>query len=223
MKLTGWTRERRCIFLRRPGGGNNAAKPKAAAGEHLQFEFVKDIEESREWDYVALVTNDVTLTPLTIGQCYRDRADCENIFDEIKNQWGWSGFMTQDIRRCRIIARIIAIVYNWWSVFVRLAQSDTHLEAVTSRPLLLNTIGRLVKSGRRQIIRLTSNHAFAEKVRRALEGIRGFLCRLAATAEQLKPEEAWALILSAAFFKWLKGRVLHPISDGDQLLLQLRV
>ena len=223
VKLTGWTRERRCIFLRRPGGGNNAAKPKAAAGEHLQFEFVKDIEESREWDYVALVTNDVTLTPLTIGQCYRDRADCENIFDEIKNQWGWSGFMTQDIRRCRIIARIIAIVYNWWSVFVRLAQSDTHLEAVTSRPLLLNTIGRLVKSGRRQIIRLTSNHAFAEKVRRALEAIRGFLCRLAATAEQLKPEEAWALILSAAFFKWLKGRVLHPISDGDQLLLQLRV
>ncbi|WP_392390525.1 MULTISPECIES: hypothetical protein [Nitrosomonas] len=23
------------------------------------------------------------------GQLYRDRADCENGFDELKNQWGW--------------------------------------------------------------------------------------------------------------------------------------
>jgi hypothetical protein len=24
---------------------------------------------------------------LTMGQLYRDRADCENTFDELKNQW----------------------------------------------------------------------------------------------------------------------------------------
>ena len=27
---------------------------------------------------------------LTIGQLYRDRADCENSFDKLKNQWGWA-------------------------------------------------------------------------------------------------------------------------------------
>jgi hypothetical protein len=27
-----------------------------------------------------------------IGQLYRDRADCENGFDELKNQWGWGGY-----------------------------------------------------------------------------------------------------------------------------------
>lgn len=32
-----------------------------------------------------------------IGQLYRDRADCENGFDEIKNQWGWGGYSTQPI------------------------------------------------------------------------------------------------------------------------------
>jgi hypothetical protein len=35
-----------------------------------------------------------------IGQLYRDRADCENGFDEIKNQWGWGGYTTHDIERC---------------------------------------------------------------------------------------------------------------------------
>ena len=35
-----------------------------------------------------------------IGQLYRDRAHCENGFDEIKNQRGWGGYSTQDIERC---------------------------------------------------------------------------------------------------------------------------
>lgn len=220
MRLCGWTCERRCIFLRRPAKKSSATERKPGKAQP-EFDFVQGTEGDRAWEYVVLVTNDEKLTPWTISQCYRDRADCENVFDEIKNQWGWSGFMTQDLQRCRIIARFIALVYNWWSIFVRLAQPNTHLEAVTSRPLLLNTVGRLVVTGRRKIVRLTSNHALAEKVRLALEAIGGFLNRLARTAEQLKPAEAWALILSAAFIKWLKGKVLHPVSDGDQMLLKL--
>jgi hypothetical protein len=27
---------------------------------------------------------------------YRDRGDCENAFDELKNQWGWGGFTTHE-------------------------------------------------------------------------------------------------------------------------------
>ncbi|MBF0566805.1 MAG: hypothetical protein HQK89_16385 [Nitrospirae bacterium] len=34
---------------------------------------------------------------LTIAQLYCDRADMENCFDELKNQWGWGGYTTQDI------------------------------------------------------------------------------------------------------------------------------
>jgi drug/metabolite transporter (DMT)-like permease len=30
-----------------------------------------------------------------IGQLYRDRADCENGFDELKNPWGWGGYTPQ--------------------------------------------------------------------------------------------------------------------------------
>ena len=62
--------------------------------------------------YVA-ETNEI----LTLGQLYRDRADCENVFDELKNQWGWGGFTTQDLHRCRLLAGTVTLVYNWWNLF----------------------------------------------------------------------------------------------------------
>src|SRR5215471_9999036 len=38
------------------------------------------------WEYAALVTS-LDSEILTLGQLYRDRADCENAFDELKNHW----------------------------------------------------------------------------------------------------------------------------------------
>ncbi|WP_158308374.1 hypothetical protein [Thiocapsa marina] len=36
----------------------------------------------------------------------RDRAYAEDPFDELKNHWGRGDFTTQDIKRCRFMARI---------------------------------------------------------------------------------------------------------------------
>ena len=52
---------------------------------------------------------------------YRDRAECKNDFDEIKNRRGWRGYSTHDIERCALNARAVALIYNWWSWYVRLA------------------------------------------------------------------------------------------------------
>ena len=60
---------------------------------------------------------------LALSQLYRDRGDCENNFDEFKNQWGWSGFTTHKLKSCRT---------------------------------------RIVESGRKRIIHLTSTHAESE-------------------------------------------------------------
>ena len=73
-----------------------------------------------------------------LTQLYRDRADAKNNFDEIKNQWGWGGFTTQDIARCRLIARRVALIYNWWTLFVRLAQPHKHFEAISRHPPMLH-------------------------------------------------------------------------------------
>ena len=58
---------------------------------------------------------------LPLAQLYRDRADCDNHFDELKNQWGRGGYTTHDLKRCRLIIRMVALIYNLWSLFVRLA------------------------------------------------------------------------------------------------------
>jgi hypothetical protein len=219
LKLMGWSRSRRCVFLRRPAQKGSTSKPLPASKQD-QFDFVERADDDRFYEYGVLVTNE-SLPIVGLAQLYRDRADCENVFDEIKNQWGWAGFVTRDLKRCRIVARLIAIVYNWWNIFTRLAQSDRHLEAITSRPLLLQAVGRLVTTGRRKIIRLTSTHALADRIRITLNRIGQFMNRLARTAEQLSVEAIWAMILSAAFVKWLRGKVLRPVMHGDQVLLQL--
>jgi hypothetical protein len=99
------------------------------------------LEGERLWEYAVMVT-DVKYPLEAIGQLYRDRADCENAFDELKNQWGLSGFTTQDINRCQTTARACALVYNWWSWYCRAANPSARMEAITSRPLLLAAVGK---------------------------------------------------------------------------------
>ncbi|MFO0699398.1 MAG: transposase [Nitrospira sp.] len=88
-----------------------------------------------------LVTN-LSLEIRTLAQLYRDRADSENTFDELKNQWGWGGFTTQDLKRCRFNAMAVALIYNWWWLLVRLANPKARLEAITRHPFLLPGVTR---------------------------------------------------------------------------------
>jgi hypothetical protein len=143
LKLMGWSRDRRCVFLRRPAQKPSARKALPISTQN-QFDFVERLDSGPNYEYVVLVTNE-SLPIVGLAQLYRDRADCENVFDEVKNQWGWAGFVTRDLKRCRILARLIALFYNWWNVFTRLAQPDRHLEAVTSRPLLLQAVCRVLR------------------------------------------------------------------------------
>ena len=43
-----------------------------------------------------LVVTNAQYDIAAIGQLYRDRCDCENGIDELKNQRGWGGFTTQE-------------------------------------------------------------------------------------------------------------------------------
>lgn len=227
IRLDGWSKMRRCLLVRRPSkpevvpAPRKRGRPKKNEPNLVQqeFEFVKDLK-GRSWDTFALVTNDTTLDPLALTQLYRDRGDCENNFDEYKNQWGWSGFVTRKLKPTRAMARLIAIVANWWNVFCRLANGKKHLEAVTSRPALLGIIGRVVKSGRQNVLRLTSTHVDAEEIKETLCKIGRFLERISAIAPQLDFSERWTLILRVAFWKFLGNGTGPPMSERLQLLLR---
>lgn len=90
----------------------------------------------------------------TAGQivmAYRKRADAENVFDELKNQWGLSGFCSKKAVVSETAARLTLITYNLWSLFVRVVKEQgVHTEAITSRDELLLIPARLVESGRQK-------------------------------------------------------------------------
>src|SRR5215472_16047671 len=112
-------------------------------------------------------------------------------------------------RACRLAARMVALVYNWWNIFVRLAEPDKHLEAITSRPLLLAGIAERTRHGRQTSLRIASTHGRARWAQRVLTDVAGFLRRLTNTAEQLTADDRWARILAHAVRSWLKGRRLR--------------
>lgn len=58
------------------------------------------------------------------------------------------------------MACFIALVYNWWNLFARLAEPSKHLEAVTSRPLLLlSAIAERSRHARQTTLRMVSSMA----------------------------------------------------------------
>jgi len=140
---------------------------------------------------------------------YRDRDDDENIFDELKNQWGWGGFVTQDLARCRLAARMVALFYDWWSIFVRLIEPNRHMEAITSRPLLLHAIAARVRHARQTTITVASSHARAIPAAKALRAVAVFLRELVKNAEQFTRLQCWQRILARAFQIFLQGRQLR--------------
>ena len=103
-----------------------------------------------------------------------------------------------------------ALVYNWWSLFVRLADPDKHTESITSRPLLLHAPARLTRHGGQTRVTISHAHAEVQWVEATCRAIAAFFKTLSATAEQLTPSQRWCRVLSQALVKYLHGRQLHP-------------
>ena len=212
LQLSGWSQPRHVVVLRRPlpqpvEEEKKKKKSKKKTAKQLRLDLPEAMYRGILYEYAVLVT---TLKDeiRTLAQHYRDRGDSENNFDELKNQWGWGGFTTHDRKRCQVMARITALVYNWWNIFMRLAIPDKHAEAITSRPLALHGIARRIRHSGQTTIEVTSTHSKASLIAQALTNVSAFLKRIKQTAEQLTNPTRWSLILSAAFQHFLRGKVL---------------
>ena len=209
LQLSGWSKRRRVVVLRRPlrEGVAEEKKYKKKAAKQLTLDLPEATYRGGLYEYAVLVTT-LKDEVLTIAQHYRDRGDSENNFDELKNQWGWAGFTTHDRKRCQVMARITALIYNWWTIFMRLGIPDKHAEAITSRPLALHGIARRIRHSHQTTVEVTSTHSKALVIAAALTRVSRFLKRIKETAEQLTKASRWRLILSAAFQYFLRGKVL---------------
>ncbi len=202
-----WSRSRRIVVLRRPLIGETLL---CENEEQLQLAFVEKERPIKGYEYAVLVT-DLSHELHMIAQLYRDRGDAENTFDEIKNQWGWTGFTTHDLKRCQLSAMAVALVYNWWSTFVRLAHPEARLEAITARPLLLSGIGELTHLGGETHLAITPMHAKAGFAKDLLTQVSRRLNEWKHTAEQLKTISVWQRVCefiatAVTGFNWLAPR-----------------
>lgn len=210
LQLSGWSRKRRVLVLRRSKPRVASEAPDARALPWLALAMSDPLPE---YEYQVLVTN-LTEELLSVSGLYAQRADAENVYDELKNQWGWGGFTTKDLLRCQVAARNVALIYNWWNLFVRCAEPERPREALTSRPLLLCAVGRVIESGRQITLRLTSTHAEAARAQRLLTGVSLFLSGLLNTAEQLTASQRWERIWERILRPWLRPAGLLPGPSG---------
>lgn len=171
VSLAGWSRVRRVVVARRIQG-QLPKDPQAVFWKENRHEFAAyvtnlEAQEMNAWQVQA---------------CYRERADAENVFDELKNQWGFSGFCARSRRVSALASRLLLLVYNLWTLFCRLLEPSRHVEASGGRRWFLVFGARLVRSGRRLSVQVSVKGPWWEALRAGYERLARWL---SSTAPQL--------------------------------------
>jgi hypothetical protein len=104
---------------------------------------------------------------------------------------------------------MVALIYNWWSLFVRLANPQARREAITSRPWLMASVGHRTEHAGQTTITLTGLHAHFGKARAALMRVSALLQGwVAQAAEPLNSTSVWTLV--CAHLKHVLAGVAPP-------------
>lgn len=212
LQLSTWSRERRAIVLRRcetqrPAVRLGRRRIAETAVDATQEAFLVAPPTTDGFEYAVLVTS--LDRPLDhIAQLYRDRADAENINDELKAHWGWGGFTTSDLDRTAIMARFTALVYDWWTLYARRLMPRRHTEAHVARPLLMTGVGQLVRHAGQRVLRLTGIAQGASAIAHRLSEAAQSLSRWMASVAQLPPLERWRR-LAADFLDIVEAAILQ--------------
>jgi hypothetical protein len=226
LRLSGWSRERRVVLVREAP----ALAPVGAQARRRRDHLAGPLPGSEQWiatpapwsgRIAVLVTtlDPVAYPAIALARLYRERADAENVYDELKNQWGWNGFTTQKLKPCRFMANLVALVYNWWHLYVRLHDGAHHREAITSRPALLGGVARLTRHGGQSTIKVSLQHENREALVQAITHVSNTLGRFHAIAERWTIEQRWVLLLTHIFRHWLGGKWLGSLPAEAAVLL----
>jgi hypothetical protein len=196
VRLHGWSRERRVVIVR-------TLKP---VNPTPQDEFWDTPED----DVAVNVTNleKDEAKPEQIALLYAKRTDTENVFDELKNQWGFRGYCSRRAVLTELAARLVLLTYNLWSLFTRPMglTPGHHSEAVKSRRDFLFLAAQVVESGQQRVVKLAVKAEWWETLKARYERLR---TGLAATAPQLEA--------AGQTLRWLARQITETPED---LLLQ---
>lgn len=225
LRLSGWSRERRVVLVREAPARAPMGEQARRRRDHLRGLPGSElwIQSAAPWAgriAVLVTTLDPAAYPATsLARLYRERADAENIYDELKNQWGWAGFTTQALGPCSLMANLVALVYNWWHLYARLHDADHHREAITSRPALLGGVARLTRHSGQRTVKVSLQHDKRDLIVQSIAAVSNTLRRFHVIAEQWNSEQRWAVLLTHIFRHWLGGKWFPRLpSDAHRFL-----
>lgn len=226
LKLGSWSRERRVILVRESPAVAPVGEGARRRRDHLDLPLrdgTKWPESQAPWSgkIAVLVTSldERSYPTISMARLYRERADAENNFDELKNQWGWSGYTTQKLAPSRLMANMVALFYNWWNLYVRFYDEEHHREAITSRPALMQGVARQVQGGGQRKMKISIVHEKAELIMSAVRRISGQLQEFVARAEGWTIEQRWATLLTRLLRRLLGGKWLNGVPESAALML----
>ena len=175
VRLQGWSCARRIVIVR----------PLRPVNPSPQEQFWATPEDDVAVYVTNLAPGDATLEQIAL--LYAQRADTENVFDELKNQWGFRGFCSGKAVVTEMAARLVLLTYNLWTLFTRLMGLNPgyHSEAVKSRRDFLLMAAQLVASGRQRTVRLAGKADWWNVLKGCYERLRTWL---ATTAPQLEKQ-----------------------------------
>jgi hypothetical protein len=117
------------------------------------------------------------------------------------------------------MASFIALVYNWWHLYVRFYDETHHREAITTRPALMQGVARRVESGGQKRIRVSILHQKADVITAAITAISKEISRIASAAEQWSVEQRWLLFLVRIYRQYFGGKRPAGYLPSSDLLL----
>jgi len=167
------------------------------------------------YEYAAFVTDlsSDQYNAWQIVEMYQGRADCENIFDELKNQWGLAGFCSQQQNVTELAARFNLLGYNIWSLFVRFFSTKKHQEGKTSRREILLFPAQLTETGREKTLQIAVADQFWDALK---EGYERLAIWLNATATQLTSK--------SLFLEWNNmAKAILPAVEPKLLTFNCRI
>lgn len=176
LRLPDWSCARRVVVGRRCLG-------------QISKEVAGTFWDQAEHEFEAYVTS----LPLAqanawqVIELYRQRADAENVFDELKHQWSLEGFCCHKRNATALAARLGLLIYNLWHLFLRLLEPGRHVESAGGRRWFLLIAARLVQSGRQKTLQVSVSGKWWDQLRVGYERVCAWL---ATTAPQLKSAAA---------------------------------
>jgi hypothetical protein len=233
LRLTGWSSARRIVIVREAAARapveENPAHRAAPGRRRGKDRSLLPGAEAPGWQSAAPWSGKLAVLVTSLGatdypaaslaKLYRERADMENNYDELKNQWGWNGYTTKKLAPCRIMANLIALIYNWWHLYTRLFDEEHQREAITSRPALLSGVARETRHGGQRRVKVSLLHEKGDLIAQAITLISSFLHRVSTITPRWTARQCWSLLLTRILRGKLGGKWLGDLPPGAQPLL----